>query len=178
MTNYRFLFLPTRPILALLLGLILLSLSTSVFAQDDAPASAGEVTINQVNEVARELWCPLCSGVRLDVCELKACDQMREEIALKLEEGQSTEQIKRYFVTQYGPQVLGEPPREGFNLLAWILPVLIIFGGGVFVFLGVRRMLANRRGMGDEEGDAPSPPPSAAGMTYAEQLDEELSRYD
>ena len=51
------------------------------------------VTAEQVNAVARELWCPLCNSVRLDTCELKACEQMREVIAEKLAAGASTEEI-------------------------------------------------------------------------------------
>ena len=98
-------------------AVLLLSIAGTVSAQvsgQDAPS--GEVTADEVNVVARELWCPLCSGVRLDACELKACDQMKEVIAIKLSEGEDTESIKQYFVGQYGPQVLGEPPREGFQL--------------------------------------------------------------
>lgn len=72
--------------------------------------------------MSRELWCPLCSGVRLDSCELKACEQMKDVIAIKLSEGEDTTSIKSYFVDQYGPQVLGEPPRQGFSVLAWVLP--------------------------------------------------------
>ena len=48
------------------------------------------VTTEQVTAVARELWCPLCNSVRLDTCELKACEQMREMIAEKLAAGAST----------------------------------------------------------------------------------------
>src|SRR5690606_11248496 len=83
----------------------------------------------------------LCSGVRLDSCELKACDQMKDVIALKLSEGEDTQSIKNYFVEQYGPQVLGEPPRSGFNWLAWILPFVAALGGGLFVWLRTKAMV-------------------------------------
>ena len=95
----------------------------------------------QVNEIARELWCPLCSGVRLDACELKACVQMKEMIAIKLAEGEDVESIKAYFVDRSGPQVLGEPPRQGFNWLAWILPVIALVLGGVFLWRQMKRMM-------------------------------------
>jgi cytochrome c-type biogenesis protein CcmH len=87
-------------------------------------ASAQTPTPNEINEVARELWCPLCNGVRLDNCELQACVQMREVISQKLEAGESTSDIKTYFVRQYGDVVLGQPSTEGFNLIAWIFPIL------------------------------------------------------
>ena len=176
-------------LLFFLLTIVLLNSTMSALAQDDstAPSDTAEITSDEVNEVARELWCPLCSGVRLDVCELKACDQMREEIAIKLEQGQETAEIKRYFLTQYGPQVLGEPPKEGFNLLAWILPVIMIVGGGAFVLARVQRMKSNRRAQDEaqtrtSDSTTSSTAPGAAAveekMTYVERLDEELSRYD
>ena len=107
------------------LVLLLLVISTSVrpvAAQEGNPVSTPAVTANDIKDVADELWCPLCSGVRLDACELKACEQMRDVIAEKLAAGEPKDDIKTYFVAQYGPQVMGEPPMEGFNWLAWVLP--------------------------------------------------------
>ncbi|MCU0508217.1 MAG: cytochrome c-type biogenesis protein CcmH [Anaerolineae bacterium] len=101
-------------------------------------ASAQTPTPNQINEVARELWCPLCNGVRLDNCDLQACIQMREVISQKLEAGESTDNIKAYFVQQYGDVVLGQPSTEGFNLIAWIFPILAaVVGLGWVAYLVV-----------------------------------------
>lgn len=100
------------------------------------PALAQTPTPNEINAVARQLWCPLCNGVRLDNCDLQACIQMREVIAEKLIAGESTEQIKAYFVTQYGDVVLGQPSTEGFNLIAWVFPVLAaVVGLGWMAYL-------------------------------------------
>ncbi|MCB0063733.1 MAG: cytochrome c-type biogenesis protein CcmH [Caldilineaceae bacterium] len=107
---------------------------------ENAVAVPTDVTADQVNEIARELWCPLCSGVRLDSCELKACEQMKDVIAIKLSEGEDLDSIRTYFVAQYGPQVLGEPPLEGFNWLAWILPFVVLAIGGYVLWMTVKRM--------------------------------------
>ncbi len=171
-------------LLILMLAIIALWPARPALAQDtptpspieeaaDAAAAAG-ITANDVNAVAQELWCPLCSGVRLDVCELKACEQMREEIAIKLSEGEDKESIKRYFIRQYGPQVLGEPPKEGFNLLGWILPIVVFVGGGIFVVVRIMRMRKNRR----EEEIAAAQDTPAEGDSYTDRLDEELTHYD
>jgi cytochrome c-type biogenesis protein CcmH len=128
--------------MALLMALALVIMGRGVvLAQADAPATTSEVTADEVNAVARQLWCPLCSGVRLDACELKACDQMKDVIAIKLSEGEDTESIKAYFVEQYGPQVMGEPPRSGFNWLAWILPAVAVVAGGYFFWRTTQRMV-------------------------------------
>lgn len=175
-------------LLVLMLAFIALWPARPALAQDaptptpieeaaDAAAAAG-ITANDVNAVAQELWCPLCSGVRLDVCELKACEQMREEIAIKLSEGEDTESIKRYFVRQYGPQVLGEPPKEGFNLLGWILPIVVFVGGGVFVVARIMRMRQNRREEEEESAAVQHAYAASEGDSYADRLDEELTHYD
>lgn len=155
-----------------LLAVSLLIISTfsspPLFAQDEATG----ITADEVNTVARDLWCPLCGGrLRLDSCELKACAQMREVIEIKLAEGEDAESIRDYFLEQYGPQVLGEPPRRGFNWLAWILPVVAVAGGGVFLWLRLQQMSRPLR-------------PTAARVARPEadererRLDEELARYD
>jgi len=153
-----------------LFAFLFLIAAGAALAQTPTP-DASAISADQVNAVARGLWCPLCSGVRLDACELKACDQMKEMIALKLAAGASEEEIRTYFLDQYGPQVFGEPPREGFNWLAWILPVLGLLGGGLFLWSRSRRMFQT----GPEPALAQDDPPTD---DYSQKLEQELSRYD
>jgi len=163
------------PFIRILFSFFLFLTAFSVaLAQTPTPTpDTSAISADQVNAVARGLWCPLCSGVRLDVCELKACDQMKEMIAIKLAEGASEEEIKTYFAEQYGPQVFGQPPTEGFNWLAWILPVVGLLGGGIFVWYGIRRMIRPQPGV-----TAAQDAPSAAADDYSQKLEQELSRYD
>jgi cytochrome c-type biogenesis protein CcmH len=143
----------------------------------DAPAAAaGTVSADQVDAVAKQLWCPLCSGVRLDACELKACSQMKEVIGEKLAQGVDVQTIKNYFVAQYGPQVLGEPPMEGFNWLAWVLPVVALIAGGIFVYSRTRKMV--RTAPTAAQGAGAPGQGAASADEYAQKLDEELKHYD
>ncbi len=133
---------------------------------------------DQINDVAKQLWCPLCSGVRLDACELKACSQMKEVIGQKLAQGTDVQTIKNYFVAQYGPQVLGEPPMEGFNWLAWVLPVVAIVAGGLFVYSRTRKMVRSAPAAPITQTTG-APSQSATGEDdYGHKLDEELKYYD
>lgn len=156
---------------AILLGSVV---ATQVSAQAALPEG---VTADEVNIVARELWCPLCSGVRLDACELKACEQMKEVIAIKLSEGEDLDSIRNYFVAQYGPQVLGEPPRQGFNWLAWILPVVALVAGGVFFWRRTQGLVRADQASG-QETTAPAATRSATSEDdYERKLEEELAKY-
>ena len=167
----------SRLLWAVLAGVLLaLAIGGVVAAQSsDTPSAtvAPGVTADDVNDVARRLYCPLCSGVRLDACELKACMQMKDMIAQKLSEGEDFAQIRDYFVEQYGPQVLGEPPRQGFDLLAWTLPVIVLVVAGVFFW---------RRTRGLVQRPAPQPVDAATPADvdeddYERRLEEELAKY-
>ncbi len=106
-----------------------------------APASAQgpkPPTDDEVNAIARQLYCPVCENTPLDVCPTQACAQWRDLIRLMLSQGKSEAEIKQYFVDNYGARVLNEPPREGLNWLAYIIPPLVILAGIVFVVRALR----------------------------------------
>lgn len=163
-----------KQILLLFIVLLLsVGAGTSIlFAQD---ASTGAVTADEVNVIARELWCPLCSGVRLDSCELKACEQMKDVIAIKLEQGEDLDSIKAYFFDQYGPQVLGEPPLEGFSWLAWILPVAVLIGGGYLIWSRMKLMV--KPATQTAAGQSATIQTSDVSVEDAAKLRKELERY-
>ena len=106
----------------------------NVIAQNDFP------TDDEVNQVAKELYCPVCENIPLDVCPTQACAQWRALIKEKLIDGWSKEQIKQYFVDQYGDRVLAQPPARGLNWLVYILPPLVFVGGIFVVYLNLRKI--------------------------------------
>ena len=155
----------------LAIGVLLLA-----FAISAAPVLAQTPTPNQVNEVAKDLWCPLCSGVRLDNCELQACIQMREVIGQKLEAGEGKEQIKSYFVQQYGDVVLGQPSKQGFNLIAWIFPILAaVVGLGWIAYLV---MTWRRRRPAPAFPARSADQPAGADDDYLKRVEQELKQLD
>ncbi len=140
-------------------------------------AAAQTPTPNEINEVARELWCPLCNGVRLDNCDLQACVQMREVISEKLQAGESTDSIKAYFVQQYGDVVLGQPSTEGFNLIAWLFPILAAVVGLGWVAYLVVTWSKKKQAATVAAGAAPSPNTARATQEsddYMKRVEREL----
>lgn len=151
--------------------LLLLLFSAPALAQD-------RVTDDEVNDVARGLYCPVCENTPLDVCPTQACEDWREIIREQLAEGKSEEEIEQYFVQQYGVRVLAEPPQRGFNLLVWLLPILAVVLG-VFVF---GYYLTNiREAAGDDGSDtlmvgqaALEPPSAADSDDYLSRVEKEV----
>jgi cytochrome c-type biogenesis protein CcmH len=78
---------------------------------------------------------------------------MRGIIRERLAAGDSPEQVKAYFVEKYGLWILLSPPRQGFNLLVWVVPFVALGAGLLLVLWLVRRW--SRRSAGASPGPAP-----------------------
>jgi cytochrome c-type biogenesis protein CcmH len=115
-------------------GLILLML----FGVGSADAQGDPPTDDEVNAIASGLYCPVCENIPLDVCPTQACEQWRATIREKLEIGWNDQQIKQYFVDQYGDRVLATPPAEGLNWLVYILPPIAFIAGAVVLWRAVK----------------------------------------
>lgn len=121
---------------------------------------------DQVNAIAKQLYCPVCENISLDVCPTTACAQWRDLIKQKIEAGWSTNQIKDYFVKQYGDRVLAEPPLRGINWLVYVVPPIGILLG-VYIFYRVLRSIRKT-----------APAPSADQPVAPIQPDEYLKRVE
>ena len=86
-----------------------------------AAASAGEPRPT-LADLEDELMCPVC-GTTLDQSDAPVARQMKMYIRARIAAGDSEPQIKGRLVEQFGEEVLAAPPKEGFNLLAWLLPL-------------------------------------------------------
>lgn len=122
-----------------LIGIIVLVLAlVQVFA---AAAQGPTPSDDEVNAIAKQLYCPVCPNEPLDTCSSLACVQWRDIIREKLAQGWDADQIKQYFVEQYGDRVLATPPARGWNWLVYVLPPLA-FLVGLFVLIRAMRSWA------------------------------------
>ena len=115
-------------LLIILIGITFLFPTYELKVRAQAPTPSDD----EVNQIARQLFCPVCENVPLDECQIAACDQWRELIRQKLGEGYAEDEIKAFFVAQYGDRVLGVPPRRGTHWLLYVLPpAIFLFGLGL-----------------------------------------------
>lgn len=153
------------PVVFSVLTLALLMAGT-VLAQEPLPSD------DEVNAIAKQLYCPVCENIPLDVCPTQACQQWRQVIRDKLSEGWGEDQIKTYFVDQYGDRVLAEPPPRGLNLLVYIVPPLAFLAGAVVLF---QAMKAWRTQPIETNGSA-APSELSEDDEYIKRMEEELAR--
>ncbi len=138
-------------------------------------AQGGPVTDDQVNAVAKQLNCPVCENVPLDVCETQACLQWRDLIRQKLSTGETPQQIIVYFRATYGDRVLQSPPREGFTGLVWVLPFVGLMAGVAILIVVLRRMAALPKAEARVEVEAKA---DAGADEYRRRLERELKESD
>ena len=131
-------------------------------------AQAPTPSDDDVNRIAKQLYCPVCESTPLYVCPTEACRQWRELIRTMLAEGKSEAEIKQYFVTQYGARVLAEPPNR---LVSYLVPAVIILLGALLLLRGFQLWM---------KPSAPQPTPagpeSQPADPYIARLEEELKK--
>lgn len=125
-TDYK---LPLAILLAMALTLLLTRLAS---AQGPTP------TDDEVNRIAKQLYCPVCESTPLDVCPTEACRQWRDLIRTMLADGKTETEIKQYFVEHYGARVLAEPPNR---LASYLVPGIAILLGALLLARGFQMWL-------------------------------------
>lgn len=64
---------------------------------------------------------------------------MLKEIDAHIAQGKNDEQTLQAMIAEYGPLAYLEPPKSGFGLVAWLMPILYLFGGTGLVIVIMKR---------------------------------------
>ena len=139
------------------------------FAQTD-----GDVTDDDVNRVAHELFCPTCESLPVDVCPTEVCADWRAEIRRQLEAGATDDEVLDYFAVRYGTGVLANPPAEGLGNFFWIGPILVVVLG-LFIFGRQMQKLQADGARNDASSEADARPTSS-GDPYRDRIEQELQK--
>jgi cytochrome c-type biogenesis protein CcmH len=141
-----------------------------------APALASEQHPT-LSELENQLMCPVCAGETLAQSDSLPAQRIRAHIQQRIRQGWTRSQIIREEQDIWGTRILAAPPRHGFDLLAWVLPLVGILGAA-----GVIGVLAWRWSRRREEPEHLPGPWSLNGRPLdpelERRLDEELARFD
>jgi cytochrome c-type biogenesis protein CcmH len=115
-----------------------------------------------------EVMCPVCDTT-LDQSSSPAARQIEAFISARIAAGDSKDEIKDRLVAEYGPQILAAPPKKGFDLLAWLLPIVGLLGGALVLGLLAWRWSRVRE---------PARPVDGLNPALERRVDDELARFD
>jgi cytochrome c-type biogenesis protein CcmH len=115
-----------------------------------------------------EVMCPTCHTT-LDQSSSDAAHQIEAFIAVRIARCESEQQIKSELIRNWGTVILAAPPRKGFDLLVWWLPLGGIIVGAVLIGFGAWRWRRARSPSDDE------PEPDAE---TEQRIDELLARFE
>jgi cytochrome c-type biogenesis protein CcmH len=135
-----------------------------------APAAASE-RHPTLGELEGEVMCPTCKTT-LDQSTAPIADRIRGFISARIAAGDTKSEIKRKLVLQFGPSVLAEPSKHGFNLLAWVLPFAGL-GLGALALGALAWRWSRGRAVGAAKASGP-----ALDSELEQRVDEELARFD
>lgn len=117
--------------------------------EKSAPVSNDPVLEEKTRQVAAELRCPVCQGNSLQDSPSELAQEMKGVVRDQLASGRTPEQVKQYFVDKYGEWILLEPKASGFNLVVYLLPLVMVGVGGAVIWRAVRKWTAAPAGAGD-----------------------------
>jgi cytochrome c-type biogenesis protein CcmH len=149
--------------------LLLVALASLALA---APALASEAHPT-LPELEGEIMCPTCHTT-LDMSSSPIADRMRTYIRRWIAQGDTKSEIKAKLVAQFGKGVLAAPPKRGFGLLAWLLPLAGILVGAAALGFGAWKW---SRFKSESDGGVHLHHPQLE-PEMERRLDDELLRFD
>lgn len=102
-------------------------------------STSPQQTLDQrARDVGEQLRCPVCQGESVADSPSGIAQQMRGVIREQLREGKSEQQIIQYFQDRYGNQIVWSPQWQGFAMMAWLVPIVLVSGGFILLFFVLR----------------------------------------
>lgn len=114
---------------------IALAMASAAFA-----ATVDETDLDtRTREVAKTLRCTVCQTETVWESASPFAGQVREAIRDRLQQGQSPEEIRAYFLSRYGDYILMQPPTRGVNWIVWIGPFALLALGALLLYRSLSR---------------------------------------
>ena len=89
--------------------------------------------------IAEELRCLVCQNETIAASHADLAVDLKNQIRLKLQEGQSQKQILAFMVERYGDFVLYRPPLKTTTVLLWVGPFVLLGIAALMLVVNVRR---------------------------------------
>ena len=122
--NYQFNFSSKTILLAFIFLITFFSNSTAKEQEDFS---------DRFRKLSNQLRCPTCQGLSVQDSEAGFSKSIKKKISELMKEDKTDIEIISYFVERYGEWILRTPTKSGFNLVLWLMPIVVILSGLFFV---------------------------------------------
>src|SRR6266404_580268 len=93
----------------------------------------------RARDLSRELRCMVCQNQSIDDSDAPLARDLRLLVRERIAAGDSNSQVIDFLVARYGEFVLLRPRFERQTLLLWLVPPLVLVGGGLALWMHSRR---------------------------------------
>lgn len=156
------------------LGRLLLALGLTLGGLVAARATTPAFDAVEYEKATSTILCDCgCHPQSVHDCACSRATEMRAEIQARIEQGQTGEQVIAAYVAEHGETIRVAPLARGFNLVAWLGPLVGLLGAALGLLVVVRRWVKSPR-VEDPRPPGPAATPSSADAAYHAQLRREI----
>jgi cytochrome c-type biogenesis protein CcmH len=135
-----------------LLGILVLMMAASAaWAVQPDEIMSDPVKEARARDLSRELRCMVCQNQSIDDSEAPLAKDLRILVRERIAAGDSNAQVIDFIVARYGEFVLLKPRLNSHTWILWLLPPLVLAGGGIALWMQARR---RRKSVAGEEDPA------------------------
>ena len=95
--------------------------------------------------------------------------EMEKQIASFVNAGRSKEYVINFFTNKYGERILAMPEAEGFNIFAWLAPIIIFALGGLMMFIYFKTPTPKLEKISNQNDDS---------IKFSDEIEQELKELD
>ena len=97
----------------------------------------------RARELSKELRCMVCQNQSIDDSDAPLARDLRLLVRERISAGDSNSQVIDFLVARYGEFVLLKPRFNPHTVLLWLVPPLVLMGGGIALWIYSRRRQAD-----------------------------------
>jgi len=139
-----------------------------VIAMGVLPLVAQQQPADRVKAIGGKFLCMCSCSQVLTQCNHVGCTMsaaMLKNLGEWVNRGDSEATITQALVQQFGTTVYAEPPKTGYSMIAWAMPVVYFVAGAALVLLVISRWRKRPRAAGVNAGA----PVTAAGVKISQE---------
>ena len=90
------------------------------------------------NKVHKNLRCLVCQGQSISDSNSDFAQTIKLVVKDLIDQGKTEEEIYNFMANKYGDWIVYKPQFNRQNFVLWLLPYVVLFGGGLFIFYLIR----------------------------------------